>query len=104
MAIHDLTKKTRASTGQKITLLGPADNTMRVTKLENRINNQEEKLDKILQPLHHAMFVESNPSPVKFAAKQLGLCNDDVRLPLVKVTEQTKEIINKALQSAKLIK
>jgi hypothetical protein len=53
MAIHNLTKKTRASTGQKITLLGPADNTMRVTKLENRINNQEEKLDKILELLQH---------------------------------------------------
>ena len=47
MAIHNLTKKTRASTGQKITLLGPADNTMRVTKLEKRLDNQEEKLDKI---------------------------------------------------------
>ena len=35
MAIHDLTKKTRASTGQKIYRLGPADNTMRVIKLEN---------------------------------------------------------------------
>jgi len=62
-----------------------------------------ERLDKILQPLHHAMFVESNPSPVKYAAKKLELCDDAVRLPLVKVTEQTKEIINKALQSAKLI-
>ena len=53
MAIHDLTKKTRASTGQKITLLGPADNTMRVTKLENRINDQEQKLDKILELLQN---------------------------------------------------
>ena len=53
MTIHDLTKKTRASTGQKITLLGPADNTMRVTKLENRINNQEKKLDKILELLQN---------------------------------------------------
>ena len=53
MAIHDLTKKTRASTGQKITLLGPADNTMRVTKLEKRLDNQEEKLDKILNLLQH---------------------------------------------------
>jgi hypothetical protein len=51
MAIHDLTKKTRASTGQKITLLGPADNTMRVIKLEKRLDNQEEKLDKILNLL-----------------------------------------------------
>ena len=64
---------------------------------------EAEKLDKILQPIHHAMFVESNPSPVKYAAKQLGLCDDKVRLPLVKVTEQTKEIIKKALKSAKLI-
>ena len=53
MAIHDLTKKTRASTGQKITLLGPADNTMRVIKLEKRINDQEQKLDKILELLQH---------------------------------------------------
>ena len=60
-------------------------------------------LDKFLQPLHNAMFVESNPSPVKYAAKQLGLCDDEVRLPMVKVTEQTKSIINKALQSTKLI-
>ena len=51
MAIHDLTKKTKASTGQKITLLGPADNTMRVIKLEKRLDNQEEKLDKILNLL-----------------------------------------------------
>jgi 4-hydroxy-tetrahydrodipicolinate synthase len=59
--------------------------------------------DVVLQPLHSAMFVESNPSPVKYAAKQLGLCDDAVRLPLVKVTEQTKEIINKVLQSTKLV-
>ena len=64
---------------------------------------EAEKLDKILQPLHHSMFVESNPSPVKYAAKLLNLCEDDVRLPLVKVTETTKEIVKKALVSAQLI-
>ena len=53
MAIHDLTKKTRASTGQKIIPLGPADNTMRVIKLEKRLDDQEEKLDKILNLLQH---------------------------------------------------
>ncbi len=62
-----------------------------------------ESLDKILQPVHHAMFVESNPSPVKYAAKLLNLCDDNVRLPLVKVTDPTKEIVKKALYSAKLI-
>ena len=64
---------------------------------------EAEKLDKILQPIHHAMFVESNPSPVKYAAKLLNLCEDNVRLPLVKVTAETKEIVKKALQFAKLI-
>ncbi len=64
---------------------------------------EAERLDKILQPVHHSLFIESNPSPVKYAAKLLGLCDDSVRLPLVKVTETTKEIVKKALQSAKLI-
>ena len=50
MTVYDLRKKTEASTGQKITMLG---NDARVTKLENRINNQEEKLDKILKLLQH---------------------------------------------------
>ena len=66
-------------------------------------NKKAENLNKILQPLHHAMFVESNPSPVKYAAKILELCDDDVRLPLVKVTDSTKEIVKKALHFAKLI-
>ena len=64
---------------------------------------EAEKIDKILQPVHHSMFVESNPSPVKYAAKLLGLCDDEVRLPMVKVTEATKKIIEGALKSAKLI-
>ena len=64
---------------------------------------ESEKLNKILQPIHHSMFVESNPSPVKYAAKLLNLCDDDVRLPLVKVTNPTKEIVKKALETAKLI-
>jgi 4-hydroxy-tetrahydrodipicolinate synthase len=61
------------------------------------------KLDKILQPVHNAMFIESNPSPVKYAAKLLGLCSDDVRLPLVKITEPTKEAVKKALVSANIL-
>ena len=64
---------------------------------------EAERLNNILQPIHHAMFVESNPSPVKYAAKLLNLCDDEVRLPLVKVTDSTKEIVKKALLTAKLI-
>ena len=73
------------------------------------ISNNEEELSKakelndILQPVHSAMFVESNPSPVKYAAKLMNLCEDDVRLPLVKVTKETKVIVKKAIESAKLI-
>jgi len=73
-----------------------------VSNNQNDIN-EAEKIDKILQPVHSAMFVESNPSPVKYAAKLLNLCDDDVRLPLVKTSENAKPIIQKALESAKLI-
>ena len=72
-------------------------------KNDDRSIQETAKLDEILQPLHNAMFVESNPSPVKYAAKLLNLCNDDVRLPLVKVTEKTKDIVEKALRLSKLI-
>ena len=61
------------------------------------------RLDKVLQPIHNSMFIESNPSPVKYAAKLLGLCEDDVRLPLVRTTEPTKEAIKKALVLANLL-
>lgn len=77
-------------------------------KFSNEKHNKESqneavKLDKILQPLHHSMFVESNPSPVKYAAKLLGLCDDSVRLPLVKVTSNTQDTVKKALVSANLL-
>ncbi len=65
---------------------------------------EAQKLNEILQPVHHAMFVESNPSPVKYAAKLLDLCDDNVRLPLVKVTDKTKDIVKKALMNANLIR
>ena len=73
-----------------------------VSKDENDLI-EAKKLDNILQPVHDAMFVESNPSPVKFGAKLMNLCDDEVRLPLVKVTDGAKTIIKKALESAKLI-
>ncbi len=52
MAVYDLRKKTNASTGQKITIHGN-NNDNRVIKLENRINNQEQKLDKIIELLQN---------------------------------------------------
>ena len=73
-----------------------------VSNLDNELK-EAEVLDKILQPIHSAMFIESNPSPVKYAAKLLNLCDDVVRLPLVNITDKTKKIIKETLKLAKLI-
>ena len=64
---------------------------------------EAEKIDKLLQPVHKSLFIESNPSPVKYAAKLIGLCDDEVRLPLVRIMESTKSEVKKSLISAKLI-
>ena len=64
---------------------------------------EAENIDKKLQPLHKSLFIESNPSPVKYAAKILNLCDDAVRLPLVTVMDSTKEEVKKALKIANLI-
>ena len=72
------------------------------SKLDNELK-EAERLDQMLQPLHKSLFIESNPAPVKYAAKLLGLCDDAVRLPLVKIKKETQEEVKKALSSAKLI-
>ena len=64
---------------------------------------EAERIDQILQPLHKSLFIESNPAPVKYAAKLLGLCDDEIRLPLVNIKKETQEKVKKALSSAKLI-
>ena len=56
-----------------------------------------------LMPLHKSLFIESSPSPVKYAASLLNLCSDDVRLPLVKITDETKKIVKSAMTHANLI-
>ena len=72
------------------------------SKSNNEIK-EAERIDQMLQPLHKSLFIESNPAPVKYAAKILGLCNDEIRLPLVKVKKETQEEIKKALTTAQLI-
>jgi len=64
---------------------------------------EAEKIDTMLQPIHKALFIESNPAPVKYAAKLLGLCDDAVRLPLVKIMDETKLKVKNSLISAKLL-
>ena len=72
------------------------------SKSENEIK-EAERIDQMLQPLHKSLFIESNPAPAKYAAKLLGLCSDEIRLPLVNIKDETKDKVKKALQSAKLI-
>ena len=60
-------------------------------------------LDKLLQPLHSSLFIESNPSPVKYAASLLGMCKPSVRLPLVEIRDETKKKVTEALKVAKLL-
>ena len=54
----------------------------------------------LLLDLHDAMFIESNPAPVKFAAAQLGFGNGELRLPLCEITQKSKEIVLSAMKSA----
>jgi 4-hydroxy-tetrahydrodipicolinate synthase len=61
------------------------------------------KLQERLLPLHDALFVETNPGPVKYAAHRLGLCEPEARLPLSPVTEATKLAVDAALRHAGLL-
>jgi len=72
---------------------------------KNNINLQKKavEINELLTPLNNSLFIESNPSPVKYAASLLKLSPDDVRLPLVKVTDATKSVILNALKFAHLI-
>ena len=71
----------------------------------NNINLQKraKEINKLLTPLNESLFIESNPSPVKYAASLLNLSPDDVRLPLVKITDSTKSEIKRSLEYADLI-
>ena len=74
-----------------------------LTKDNIDLQQRAEEINKILTPLNKSLFIESNPSPVKYAASLLNLSLDDVRLPLVKITDSTKLSIKQALEFANLI-
>ena len=70
---------------------------------KDSLKERAKSINNLLTPLHKALFIESNPSPVKYAASLLNLSPDDVRLPLVKITDTTKQKVKEALVAAKLI-
>ena len=60
-------------------------------------------INKKLMPLHDGLFCEASPGPVKYAAERLGLCNSEVRLPLVSVSANAKRVVDSALAFAGLV-
>jgi 4-hydroxy-tetrahydrodipicolinate synthase len=61
------------------------------------------KLQDKLMPLHHALFIETNPAPAKYALSVLGKCAETVRLPMVPVAEKTRMAVRDAMVHAGLI-
>jgi len=74
-----------------------------LSKNNSNLLAKAKEINDKLTPLHKSLFVESNPSPVKYAASLLKLSSEDVRLPLVKITDETKKIVRSAMIHANLI-
>ena len=67
----------------------------------NIIKSQEINLK--LSSLHEALFIESSPGPVKYAASLLGLCDKKTRLPLSEIKDDTKQLVKSCLQELQLL-
>lgn len=61
------------------------------------------RLNNSLMPLYHACFVESNPIPAKAALSLMGLCRDEMRLPLLTATESTRTLLADVLRKLQLL-
>ncbi len=72
-------------------------------KNDSNLQSKAVEINNLLTPLHKALFIESNPSPVKYAASLLKISPEDVRLPLVGLMRETKISVKEALEFAKLI-
>ena len=69
--------------------------------LKNDLEKARE-LNQKLMPFHKALFFETSPSPVKYVLSKMKLIDYDIRLPLVKIREETQEIIDKLLSETEL--
>ena len=74
-----------------------------LAKNNSNLLSKAKEINEKLMPLHKSLFIESSPSPVKYAASLLNFCSDEVRLPLVKITEETKKTVKSAMKHANLI-
>ncbi|MDC3005556.1 4-hydroxy-tetrahydrodipicolinate synthase [Pelagibacteraceae bacterium] len=75
---------------------------MHIAWKEKNISKAQE-INLKLSSLHEALFVESSPGPVKYAASLLGLCSESSRLPLTKINDHTKKIVKGCLQELQLL-
>ena len=130
-ATNDLTRpvRTKLAIGAKFSLLSGEDGTalaylaqsghgcISVTsniapKLCSEMHNAWQKgdvakaqsLNEKLMPLHQALFMETSPGPVKYAASLLGHCTSDLRLPLCEIQDATKAKVREAMAHVGLIK
>jgi 4-hydroxy-tetrahydrodipicolinate synthase len=62
-----------------------------------------QEINKKLMPLHDALFYETSPGPLKYAASLLGLCSYEARLPIVEIEEVSKTYVKDALGKAGLL-
>ena len=69
---------------------------------ERKINLAQE-INIKLSKIHHVLFVESSPGPVKYAAELLNLCSAETRLPLVSIKDSTKALVKECLVEIGLI-
>lgn len=65
--------------------------------------NEALKIHKKLEPMHNALFIETSPSPVKYVLSKMGRIEDELRLPLVSIRQETKEILDKVISDLDLI-
>ena len=65
--------------------------------------NLAQEINVRLSKIHHALFIESSPGPVKYAAELLNLCRSETRLPLVPINDRTKALIKECLVDLRLI-
>ena len=61
-------------------------------------------IDREIAQLNSALFLESNPCPVKYAAHKLGMCDYELRLPLTKISKENEKSINEELATLNLIR
>ncbi len=75
---------------------------MHIAWQESNISKAQE-INLKLSSLHNALFIESSPGPVKYAASLLGLCNEKTRLPLTQIKDDTKKAVKNCLQELQLL-